>query len=207
MPRTISTKPDYSVRWWLKNDAVAPKRNVFDILERQAIFRYARGVPPLTGEARLADVRQASRVFRKIRGKVRLVITSPPYLDTTDYGEDQWLRLWFLGGAERPKGRLFSDGRHDSAEGYWRFLAEAWTGIANLLAPDCTIVIRIGGSAFTPASIRTGLVASMRSGLGWTTIDEVEPLITSEILNRQTNVFRPGTGGMREEHDFVLRAA
>jgi hypothetical protein len=207
MPRTISTKPDYSVRWWQKNGTVAPRRDVFDILERQATFRFARGVAPLSGETRLADVRKASRVFRKIRGRVRLVITSPPYLDTTDYGEDQWLRLWLLGGAERPKGRLFSDGRHDSVDGYWQFLAEAWAGIGDLLAPDCTIVIRIGGRAFTSSSIRAGLVASMKMGLGWDSIEEVEPLVTSEILNRQTNVFRPGTAGRREEHDFVLRAA
>jgi hypothetical protein len=128
-------------------------------------------------------------------------------LDTTDYGEDQWLRLWLLGGAERPKGRLFSDGRHASQAHYWNFLTEAWAGIADLLAPDCTIVVRIGGAAFTAASVRQGVMDSMKAGLGWSSIDEVEAPVSSEILNRQTNVFRPGTAGKREEHDFVLRAA
>ena len=30
-------------------------------------------------------------------GSVDLVITSPPFLNTVDYAQDNWLRLWFLG--------------------------------------------------------------------------------------------------------------
>src|SRR5258705_2335387 len=41
------------------------------------------------------------------------VITSPPYLDVTNFEEDQWLRLWFLGGPPYPtRHRLASDDRH-----------------------------------------------------------------------------------------------
>ena len=206
MPRTISTKPDYSVRWWAENGYVAPDRDVFDILTGQVEFRLAKGVPSLVGEARLGDVRNASAMFRKLRGAVNLVITSPPYLDTTDYGEDQWLRLWFLGGAERPKGRLFSDARHSTHLAYWSFLTAAWTGMADLLASDCTIVIRIGGMSFRPEELEEGLLSSLRAGLGCA-LDVVQPLDVSEIKNRQTNVFRPGTKGKRVEYDFVVRAA
>jgi hypothetical protein len=207
MPRTISTKPDYSVRWWNEHGYVAPERDVFDILKGQVTFRLARGVPELVGEARLGDVRDATRMFRKLRGSVRLVVTSPPYLDTTDYGEDQWLRLWFLGGAERPKGRLFADARHASSDGYWAFLTAAWNGISGLLAPDCTIVIRIGGMSFAPNELENGVLSSLREGLGCGTLDVIQPLGVSEIKNRQTNVFRPGTQGKRVEYDFVVRAA
>lgn len=35
-------------------------------------------------------------------GSVRCVITSPPYLDVTNFEEDQWLRLWFQGGPPKP---------------------------------------------------------------------------------------------------------
>ena len=207
MPRTISTKPDYSVRWWVENGYVAPDRDVFDILVGQVAFRFAKGVPSIVGEARLGDVRNATTMFRKLRGSVRLVITSPPYLDTTDYGEDQWLRLWFLGGAERPKGRLFADARHSSSTAYWSFLVAAWTGMAGLLAPDCTIVIRIGGMSFEPEELEAGVLSSLREGLGCTSLDVIQPLDVSEIKNRQTNVFRPGTNGKRVEYDFVVRAA
>jgi hypothetical protein len=207
MPRTISTKPDYSVRWWKERDYIAPERNVFGILRGQVAFRMARGTPALVGEARLGDVRNATRMFRKLRGSVRLVVTSPPYLDTTDYGEDQWLRLWFLGGAERPKGRIFSDARHGTSEAYWAFLTAAWNGVSGLLADDCTIVIRIGGMSFAPEELEAGVLSSLREGLGCNTVDVVQPLDVSEIRNRQTNVFRPGTKGKRVEYDFVVRAA
>ena len=207
MPRTISTKPDYSVRWWSRMGCTPPERNVFDILEAQVDFRLARGVPPVVGEARLGDVRNASAMFRKLQGKVRLVVTSPPYLDTTDYGEDQWLRLWFLGGAERPKGRIFSDARHGTAAAYWTFLTAAWSGIADLLQPGCTIVMRIGGMSFAQDELEAGVVSSLRAGLGCAKLDMIQPLSISEIKNRQTNAFRPGTKGKRVEYDFVVRAA
>lgn len=207
MPRTISTKPDYSVRWWAENGYVAPERDVFDILVAQVDFRLARGVPPIVGEARLGDVRNATAMFRKLRGSVKLVVTSPPYLDTTDYGEDQWLRLWFLGGAERPKGRIFTDARHGTSAAYWAFLTAAWSGMAGLLAPDCTIVIRIGGMSFKPQELEEGVISTLREGLGCATLDVIQPLDISEIKNRQTNVFRPGTKGKRVEYDFVVRAA
>lgn len=207
MPRTISTKPDYSVRWWRQNGYEAPDRNIFDILRSQVAFRFAQGVPGITGEARLGDARKASKMFKKLHGKVKLVVTSPPYLDTTDYGEDQWLRLWFLGGAERPKGRIFPDARHSSAASYWAFLTAAWNGMAELLAPNCTIVIRVGGTSFASEEIEAGIVTSLRAGLGVSTMQMIQPLDVSEIRNRQTNVFRPGTKGMRLEYDFVVRAA
>lgn len=207
MPRTISTKPDYSVRWWNENGCVAPERDVFDILKGQVAFRLAKGVPTLVGEARLGDVRNATKMFRKLHGSVRLIVTSPPYLDTTDYGEDQWLRLWLLGGAERPKGRLFADARHESSEAYWAFLVAAWSGVSGLLARDCTIVIRIGGMSFAPDELEQGVLVSLREGLGCSSLDVIQPLDVSEIKNRQTNVFRPGTKGKRVEYDFVVRAA
>lgn len=207
MPRTISTKPDYSVRWWKDKGFTAPERDVFSILAAQVDFRLARGTPALVGEARLGDVRSATSMFRKLRGTVKLVVTSPPYLDTTDYGEDQWLRLWFLGGAERPKGGIFADARHNTSSAYWTFLTAAWNGISGLLAPDCTIVIRIGGMSFAQQDLEAGLMSSLRAGLGCETLDTIQPLDVSEIKNRQTNVFRPGTKGKRVEYDFVVRAA
>ncbi len=207
MPRTISTKPNYSVRWWNDKGCVAPFRDIFKFLRRQVDFRLAGGVPQLVGDARLGDARNASKMFRKLRRKVRLVVTSPPYLDTTDYGEDQWPRLWFLGGAERPKGRIFADARHGSCEAYWAFLKDAWTGMADLLAPDCTIVIRIGGKSFMPDELEARLFSTFRAGLGSEALETIQPRNVSEIKNRQTNAFRPGTKGKRVEYDFTIRAA
>ena len=50
MPHTISTKPDYSVRYWRKNKLKAPYRNVFELLVDRARYRLADGSPPQTRE-------------------------------------------------------------------------------------------------------------------------------------------------------------
>src|SRR5205807_1078362 len=49
MPRTISTKPAYSVKFWKDRELVAPERNAFDLLRTQATYRY-ESLPP-KGEA------------------------------------------------------------------------------------------------------------------------------------------------------------
>jgi hypothetical protein len=168
-----------------------------------ASYRLATPIPRRRGAVAESDARLAGDRFENLKGRVSLVVTSPPYLDMTDYSEDQWLRLWFLGGPSEPaRGR--SDDRHRSAGTYWTFLAEAWTGVKNLLAPGAILIVRIGGTHVSFTEARERLLQSLRTGLGET----VEPLdegFCSEILGRQTNGFRPGTSGQRLEFDFRYR--
>ena len=82
MPRTISTKPAYSVRWWNEKGCVPPKRDVFSILRTCAGYRYQSPLPELKGRVVEGDVRRAGTLLRSYKEKVKLVITSPPYLDT-----------------------------------------------------------------------------------------------------------------------------
>lgn len=205
MPRTISTKPEYSLRYWEARGLWPPERNVFSILHQRAAFRLHGPVPALRGECRLADVRQASRVYRRERGKVRIVVTSPPYVDVTNYEEDQWLRLWFLGSFPHPTYQQYSrDGRHRGQKSYWRFLAEAWAGIEGLLAADATIICRMG--------TKKGLNREQMCRAFAATIGEVFPRAeqlcrprVSRIRNSQACAFRPGAEGCRYEVDFVYR--
>ena len=121
MPRTISTKPGYSVRWWRKNGYEAPRRDVFEILERMIDYRFRTPPPEGEGQVVEADARRASEALPSLIGQVTDVITSPPYLDTTNFRQDQWLRLWFLGGQPGATyGRL--DDRYQNKEQYWKFV-------------------------------------------------------------------------------------
>ena len=202
MPRTISTNPDYSVRWWREKGYTAPERDVFGVLQRVAAYRLGHTLPKLRGSVRCLDARRASSGFRKLRRSVSLIVTSPPYLDTTHYAEDQWLRLWFLGGPERPTARNTRDDRYRSRKKYWRFLAESWAGCADLLREDAVIVVRIGGTSLGKVDLFNGLRESLRIGLSNFDVSKLGPGVTTEIKNRQTNAFRPGTTGSRYEHDF-----
>lgn len=205
MPRTISTKPDYSMRWWSERKLIPPRRAVFDTLRKATAFRYRMPPAEKQGVVRLADARTAATTFLEFTKQVRLVITSPPYLDTTDYAEDQWLRLWFLGGEPRPKLRKNKDDRHTKIASYWTFLREAWAGLGPLLAADATIVIRIGGTKLSKQELFEGVNKSLYSAL---TAHDVTPLhegITSSIRPRETSAFRPAPLRVSVEHDFVYK--
>lgn len=204
MPRTISTKPEYSVRWWREKGCLPPERDAFNILRKVARFRLSAETAPLTGRVSHRDARSAARSFPSLKGKVDLIVTSPPYLDTTDYAEDQWLRLWFLGGPERPHGNQHTDDRHTSIENYWNFLSEAWEGCAPLVKRGTNIVIRIGGTRLAKGDLLGGLAESLKTGFKDFKVKCLGAGTTTEIKNRQTNVFRPGTASKRYEHDFVF---
>jgi hypothetical protein len=207
MPRTISTKPQYSVKWWSERELSPPERKTFDILRVMTKFRLKESVPALTGQVKLRDARQAGQAFPSLKEKVSLIVTSPPYLDTTDYNEDQWLRLWFLGGEEQPHAGANKDDRHTRLDDYWVFLTETWAGLEPLVRKGTHVVVRIGGTRIPKVELLGGLSESLRYGWGSYRVRSLDSGSTTEIRNRQTNVFRPGTTHQRFEHDFVFKVA
>jgi hypothetical protein len=204
MPRTISPKPGYSLRYWRTNDLWATKKDVFSRLHEEAAFRLQSGA--ISGEATVVqgDARRAAALLQgSLSNRVSLVLTSPPYFDTTNFEEDQWLRLWLLGGPDEPSYHSVSaDDRHRSKERYWTFLAESWAGIANLVDADTVFVCRLAGRAMLSDELQRGLEKSIRATFPrFTTVD----VVPSKVRRRQTGAFRPGSTGVGQEVDFVYR--
>src|SRR3990172_5522795 len=46
MPRTISTKPSYSIRYWKLHELRAPVRDVFSLVRQKLLYRYQDRLPP-----------------------------------------------------------------------------------------------------------------------------------------------------------------
>ncbi len=204
MPRTISTKPDYSVRWWTSRGYAPPRRDAFHILDRMLDYRFRS--PPPEGSALVAetDARSAAAQLPELAGQVTDVITSPPYLDTTNYREDQWLRLWFLGGEPLvPRGRR--DDRHYSKDSYWEFIQDSVKGLSPLLADRVRIVIRIGGRRLQKAELRSGLLRSLTEGLK-REVRLLDDGVTAEVGKTQANAFRGKKVSQIREHDFCFTA-
>ena len=203
MPRTISTKPAYSVRFWRKHGFVAPERDVFRLLRDRIAFRYASERPGLKASVFQTDFRSLPRKLRSAPKPIRLVITSPPYLGITRSEEDQWLRLWFLGGPGRPTyGRVSRDDRHENPDGYWRLIADMWRMLGRVVDSGAHVVVRLGGRKLSPDEVVSGLDAS--SVFSGRTVRIVSSELTS-IQNRQTGAFRPGSKGCRWEVDCCFR--
>lgn len=204
MPRTIATKPAYSVAWWANRGYEPPERDVFDILRLETDFRYVSSPAPTTGYVKEGDARDASKLLPEWKEKVSLVITSPPYLDVTHFREDQWLRVWFLGGEPRPCSAKEGDDRHFDDRKYWNFLEESWRGLADLLTENARIVIRIGGNRVTEQIAERELTRTLTSAIGNVACKEV---VTSEIKKGQLRAFRPNARGTRREFDCVFERA
>ena len=202
MPRTISTKPGYSVRWWTRHGYRPPPRDVFDILERMLEYRFRTPPPARSASVVQVDARRAAREFPGLAGKVTDIITSPPYLDTTNYREDQWLRLWFLGGEPLiPRGR--GDDRHYNKDNYWAFIQASMEGLAPLLTERARMVIRIGGRRLLKSELRDELLRSLTNGLD-RDVRLIDDGVTTEVGKTQANVFRGAKASRLEEHDFCF---
>jgi hypothetical protein len=202
MPRTISTKPAYSLKYWRERNLWPDKRDVFEILRWATKFRYKTPPPEQRGSAYLSDIRSLGTSAPELIGSVDCVVTSPPYFDVTNFEEDQWLRLWFLGGPPHPThGRISTDDRYGDLNKYWAFLCNAWQNLRPLLKNRSTFICRIGGRSFVAEALQEAFTASTqflasKAKLCWKQI--------SYLQRRQTDHFRPGTTGCRFELDLCF---
>ncbi len=206
MPRTISTKPRYSVKFWKERKLVAPKRDAFKLLAEMAEFRYASPLPQGESVVLHTDMRNLPRMIdTPVRDPIRCVVTSPPYLNVTSFEEDQWLRLWFLGGLTYPKkGVMSRDDRHGTADNYWSFIGDMWRSLGAVMADGSHVVVRIGSRKISPDFLKRGLTGCAQ--FSGRKVKLVSSQIT-EIKRRQTGAFRPGSTGCVVELDCHFRFA
>jgi hypothetical protein len=200
MPRTISTKPAYSIRFWKNKGYKAPERDTFDVLRKFIAFRYESEPPMNRGTVYKADMRYLPRLVAELKRPIRCVVTSPPYLDVTNFEEDQWLRLWFLGSLPRPTYHIISkDDRHERPERYWDLISDLWRVLGQVLAKKSDIVIRLGGRKLDQERMGDCLLATSVFSQRSVSLVFSE---SSEIKGRQTGSFRPGARGCLTEADF-----
>ena len=73
-------------------------------------------------------------------GTVDLVVTSPPFLDTVDYGTDNWLRCWFAG----IDGRDIAIDMHRTEAAWEAMVRQALTEQARVLRPGGHVAFEVG---------------------------------------------------------------
>lgn len=90
-----------------------------------------------------------------------LLFTSPPYYAVTSYSYDQWLRIWMLGGNDRPTKSSGSWlGRFENREAYHRLLATTFHRCARAMAKNAVAYVRADARSFSRATITESLERS-----------------------------------------------
>ncbi|WP_377479853.1 MAG: DNA methyltransferase [Microcoleus anatoxicus] len=148
--------PDYSIRWWRERQLTPPKIDPVEFLTKRVEWRYTKGAPNLeNGNMLLGDSTSligdlAEKVYSGSQSRFNLLFTSPPYFGITNYHYDQWLRLWMLGGTERPTwtGEKWR-GKFESMPDYRNLLQTVFQGCAEIMTSTASIYVRTSARIFT----------------------------------------------------------
>ncbi|HSL34595.1 MAG TPA: DNA methyltransferase [Candidatus Limnocylindrales bacterium] len=163
MPNTFSMAPRYVRDFAARTGFRSPDRDVFACLELKLARLHRQPLPAAPGIALLGDARDVaarSRDALRRRGlpdRVRLVVTSPPYLRVVKYGYYNWLRTWFLGFDARAIDATLDDAHH--REPYLAFLRDVLAGLRPALTDDAVVVLVIG-------DVETDRGRRIRGGIG-----------------------------------------
>lgn len=146
MPRTFSSKPDYSVKYWKERDQKPPYVDIRGPIHKKlnAVMQQEVVFDSKIDNILLGDSRDP-RSFEVIKSQIDLVITSPPYYGMRTYVQDQWLRYWFIGGPETINYTNHEQVTHISPESFSVSLANVWNNIVSKSSENLQMVIRFGG--------------------------------------------------------------
>ena len=151
MRQTTAMAPDYCIRWWQDRGLHPPDIFPVEFLSKRINWRYSKGVPQVAQSAfYLGD---SSRKLLELREEVdagkhhkaKLLLTSPPYHDVTNYYYDQWIRLWLLGSPPQPAAvpETFG-GKFSNLDNYRTMLLSIFNSARPMLLDDAVIYVRTG---------------------------------------------------------------
>lgn len=206
MPRTFSTKPDYSVQYWKKNNLVAPKINVIKVLKRKLsrIEDLNEEIDGSPDQIRCANSCHATP-YRSIPKKIGVVVTSPPYFGMSTYIQDQWLRMWFLGGPEEIDYVTENQIHHSNEETFIKDLSRVWKNIYRSEAENLDMYIRFGSLPSTEADAKNILRFSLEEATGWKVV-YTQNALDARTGNRQADQMTTNSKPMDEFDFHVIRA-
>lgn len=201
-PRTFAPKPRYAARYWSERSLAAPEVDTIEVLAPRIERYLSRPAPEIMSVVRLADSREVAS-FDDLPG-IDWFVTSPPYYGMKTYLQDQWLRLWFLGGpAEVDYTHPASQLGHSSAGEFAAGLRTVWKNLHSVANPGARLILRFGGINDRSADPVEIVKESLR-GSGWT----VKTLRRAPHIDngrRQVNQFGPGRKDPRQEYDVYCR--
>jgi hypothetical protein len=204
MPRTFASKPDYSIKYWRDRDMFPPNASVIDVLTKKLkrILDLNTDSPSHIRNVKCLDARKASS-FTKVEGPL-VVVTSPPYYGMRTYVQDQWLRMWFLGGDEEIDYENRNQLSHSSHECFIEDLSKVWTIIGRRAQQnEAHLYVRFGSIPSAKSDAREILKASLEEAGSWKLIS-VRNAQTSHFGKRQAD-YMGSESEPATEFDFHAR--
>ena len=158
---TVAHSAPYAVRWWTERGMLQPPdTEPAAFLNDRIRRRYAYGTPALArSTALLGDARTKLRRIRRRRAK--LLITSPPYHDVTDYWNDHWLRLWLLGEPMAKDWKRTQ--KHTNLVAYRSLLHGVFANARRHVREDGFVLVRCGAKEQTVRSCEEAVRAAWPS--------------------------------------------
>lgn len=203
-PRTFAPKPRYAVNYWRTHGMTPERIDVLSIIRTRAKRYLSEPLPRAEGMVSRLDSRDPT-TFR-ILPSARLVVTSPPYYGMRTYLPDQWLRLWFLGGAADVEYTQRHDQlSHKGATVFASELRQVWSNVAAHTVRDARLVIRFGGIHDRQEKPMDVLRESLR-GSGWR-ITTARPARDSDHGKRQVRQFQQNPKKAIREYDVYCARA
>ena len=149
MRQSTAMAPEYCIRWWKERSLLPPDIDPVAFIRKRIEWRYVHGIPDIKdATVFLGDsLRELPNLTRDVeenkRPKAKLLFTSPPYHNVTNYYYDQWLRLWLLGCSDVPgKQRERYGGKFSNLKRYDHLLRQIFIQAKQILADDAIIYIR-----------------------------------------------------------------
>lgn len=184
MPRTFSSKPAYSVKYWRAREMYPPNVSVIDVLTKKLkrITDLNSASPSAFRNVKCLDARKRTS-FGKAEGPI-VTVTSPPYYGMRTYVQDQWLRMWFLGGDEVIDYENYNQLCHSGHEMFIEELAKVWRNIACRAQDEAHLYVRFGSIPSSKSDAQKLLKASLEEAGGWRLVS-VRSAQTSNSGKRQ----------------------
>lgn len=155
MRQTKAMSPHYAIRWWKERELIPPERNPVEFMLKKIAWRYAKGRLEIEksrfylGDNRF-QLNRLSNSFLMTDCNVKLLLTSPPYYNITNYFYDQWLRLWLLGGSPMPKSSgVQCKNKFQNKNQYRKMLHSVLIKSKRFLSIDAVIYVRTDARNFT----------------------------------------------------------
>lgn len=201
MPRTFSTKPDYSVKYWKERNLIPPNVKVLDILKRKLsrIQGIDNNILGNYNQIILSDSR-LNESYTTISEDISLIITSPPYYGMRTYIQDHWLRMWFLGGQEIVTYNDKTQIDHSGLDNFIDSLSKVWGNIYSSRSENLHLYIRLGSIPSSKSDPKYIIKSSLEKAGGFKLVS-IRNAEDAHSGNRQADQMGSGSKAAKE-YDF-----